>query len=138
MKAQYGNILKMEDTGDLVVVDFEYAGYNPRGYDLANHFCEWMYDYHGEDPASMKQHLFPTEQEQVRFLQAYLDRENAASSVSVKELQAETEKWVMASHLHWGLWGLVQSQVQKEIDFDYFAYSIERLDAFRKELARHQ
>lgn len=23
-------------------VDYEYAGFNYRGYDIANHFCEWM------------------------------------------------------------------------------------------------
>lgn len=22
------------------VIDYEYSGYNPRGFDIANHFCE--------------------------------------------------------------------------------------------------
>lgn len=30
---------------DLVVIDFEYCCYNYRGFDLANHFAEWKYDY---------------------------------------------------------------------------------------------
>ncbi|GMF35238.1 unnamed protein product [Phytophthora lilii] len=42
---QYGNIMK-NDAGDAVLIDFEYTSYNPRGYDLGNHFCEWAYDYH--------------------------------------------------------------------------------------------
>ena len=29
----------------LVIIDFEYCSYNYRGFDVANHFCEWMYDY---------------------------------------------------------------------------------------------
>ncbi|POM79912.1 Choline/ethanolamine Kinase, partial [Phytophthora palmivora] len=42
---QYGNIMK-NDAGDAVFIDFEYTSYNPRGYDIGNHFCEWAYDYH--------------------------------------------------------------------------------------------
>ncbi|CAG8449126.1 7280_t:CDS:2 [Diversispora eburnea] len=38
---QYGNILRLDDgSNQLVVVDFEYSGYNYRGFDLANHFCD--------------------------------------------------------------------------------------------------
>ena len=47
---QEGNILR-HDTGTdgqpprLTLIDYEYCSYNYRGFDLANHFCEWMYDY---------------------------------------------------------------------------------------------
>ena len=27
------------------LIDFEYASYNFRSFDHANHFCEWMYNY---------------------------------------------------------------------------------------------
>ena len=70
-QTQYGNILKIENTDELVVIDFEYSGYNPRGYDIANHFCEWMYDYHSSEPAKMNHKSYPTHKEQVRFLTAY-------------------------------------------------------------------
>ncbi|KAL0091650.1 kinase-like domain-containing protein [Phycomyces blakesleeanus] len=128
---QYGNILKLDTTGELVVIDFEYAGYNTRGYEIANHFCEWMYDYHSESPASMKVDAFPTQEEQKRFLKAYIATNNLKSSVDT--LQKEALIWVMASHLSWGLWGLVQAN-QSDIDFDYFLYSMQRLGAFRQEL----
>ncbi|KAG1462983.1 hypothetical protein G6F46_003843 [Rhizopus delemar] len=123
---QYGNILKIENTDELVVIDFEYAGYNPRGYDIANHFCEWMYDYHSSEPAKMNHKSYPTHKEQVRFLTAY-DKHH------VTELLREVELWKMACHLFWGLWGLVQAS-QSEIDFDYFGYSLERLSVFKQEL----
>ncbi|KAI9023854.1 kinase-like domain-containing protein [Phycomyces nitens] len=129
---QYGNILKLDKTGELVVIDFEYAGYNTRGFEIANHFCEWMYDYHSDSPASMKVHGFPTQEEQKLFLKAYAATNNIKTPIDV--LQKEALIWVMASHLSWGLWGLVQAN-QSEIDFDYFLYSMERLGAFRKELA---
>ncbi|KAJ2798524.1 hypothetical protein H4R21_003896, partial [Coemansia helicoidea] len=57
---QYGNILRLRDTGELVVVDFEYAGYNYRGFDIANHFCEWMADYHGPVPHLLDETRYPT------------------------------------------------------------------------------
>ena len=43
-----GNILVKEDLKDsdpVVLIDYEFASYNYRGFDLANHFNEWMYDY---------------------------------------------------------------------------------------------
>ncbi|CAO3592850.1 unnamed protein product [Absidia cylindrospora] len=137
---QYGNILKRDDTGALVLVDFEYAGYNTRGYDLANHFNEWRYDYHGDRPAAMTE-PFPTLDEQLRFIQSYIDTYKnelgaaADDDTSAEEIQKEMETSLMATHVGWGLWGLIQAS-QSEIDFDYFYYSMERLNAFRDELAK--
>lgn len=44
---QEGNILLREDSAEpkLVLIDFEYCSYNYRGFELANHFIEWVYDY---------------------------------------------------------------------------------------------
>ncbi|KAH8025003.1 hypothetical protein HPB51_002417 [Rhipicephalus microplus] len=46
---QEGNILFMDGPGpkeeNMVFIDYEYCAYNYRGFDIANHFCEWMYDY---------------------------------------------------------------------------------------------
>ncbi|OBZ90986.1 putative choline kinase 2 [Choanephora cucurbitarum] len=134
---QYGNLLRLAKTDELVVVDFEYAGYNPRGVDIANHFCEWMYDYHSDAPASMKPDQFPTEQEQIRFLTAYLNTPSKYSKTvgTPESLQKEVNMWLMAVHLSWGLWGLIQAH-QSEIEFDYFLYSVQRLNAFRQEFAK--
>ncbi|XP_050358556.1 choline/ethanolamine kinase isoform X4 [Nymphalis io] len=37
----------ISDSGEpkLVLIDFEYCAYNYRGFDIANHFQEWSYDY---------------------------------------------------------------------------------------------
>lgn len=49
---QEGNILirpEFESVEDkLALIDFEYCSYNYRGFDLANHFCEWSYNYNVE------------------------------------------------------------------------------------------
>ncbi|XP_042212031.1 choline/ethanolamine kinase-like, partial [Homarus americanus] len=46
---QEGNILLKTHTKSnedrICLIDFEYCSYNYRGFDLANHFCEWMYNY---------------------------------------------------------------------------------------------
>ncbi|KAI9318192.1 kinase-like domain-containing protein [Dichotomocladium elegans] len=128
---QYGNILKRKGTADeLVLVDYEYAGYNPRAFDLANHFIEWTYDYHGDTPAYMIREALPSKEQRIAFLAAY-----GQQDVPVNVLLKETDLWFMAVHLHWGLWGMVQA-ISSKIDFDYKGYAAERLDAFRRELQR--
>jgi len=44
---QEGNILLRQNSRkrELVLIDFEYCSYNYRGFDIANHFVEWQYDY---------------------------------------------------------------------------------------------
>ncbi|KAG0019995.1 hypothetical protein BGZ80_004940 [Entomortierella chlamydospora] len=75
---QYGNILRtLDDSGELVVIDFEYAGYNTRGFDIGNHFCEWTADYHSERPSVLHPSRYPTKAEQLNFLEAYMEAEIA-------------------------------------------------------------
>ncbi|NXK92278.1 CHKB kinase, partial [Formicarius rufipectus] len=47
---QEGNILLLAGREDLpsdklMLIDFEYSSYNYRGFDIGNHFCEWVYNY---------------------------------------------------------------------------------------------
>lgn len=42
MQAQHGNVLRRKDNGRLLLIDYEYANYNYRGFDIGNHFCEWV------------------------------------------------------------------------------------------------
>ncbi|KAF8473445.1 kinase-like domain-containing protein, partial [Kalaharituber pfeilii] len=82
---QYGNILRLKPIGDsplllpmnthkqLIVIDFEYASANCPGFEFANHFCEWMANYHSPDaPHVVHESFFPTLQEQRNFLRAYV------------------------------------------------------------------
>ena len=34
-----------DDVNNLTLIDFDYSKYNYRGYDIANHFCEFKYEY---------------------------------------------------------------------------------------------
>ena len=33
----------------LMLIDYEFCGYNYRAFDIANHFSEWVYDYTNKD-----------------------------------------------------------------------------------------
>ncbi|KAJ0295863.1 hypothetical protein COL5a_006224 [Colletotrichum fioriniae] len=84
---QYGNILRMRPEDEkspllkpanehkqLVVIDFEYAAANVPGLEFANHFTEWSYNYHHESlPFVCNTAVYPTIQEQRRFLKAYVE-----------------------------------------------------------------
>ncbi|KAJ6446888.1 37S ribosomal protein rsm22 [Purpureocillium lavendulum] len=58
----------------LIVIDFEYAGANTPGLEFANHFTEWTYNYHDAATSHACNHtLYPTVEEQKRFIKAYVD-----------------------------------------------------------------
>lgn len=84
---QYGNIMMDEETRSLTIIvscgcklftsgfpcsiffvpvliflmmqDYEYASYNPIAYDLANHFCEMVADYHSDTPHVLDYSKYP-------------------------------------------------------------------------------
>ena len=84
-QTQYGNLLRLQPPGasplllpanehkQLVVIDFEYAGANPRGLEFANHFSEWCYNYHAPPGRAhaCNARAYPHPAEQRRFLHAY-------------------------------------------------------------------
>jgi choline/ethanolamine kinase len=67
---QEGNILLREKDQEVVVIDFEYSAYNYRGFDLANHMCEWVYDYTCPSPPyfTLNWSHYPTLKQQVCIL----------------------------------------------------------------------
>lgn len=52
---------------NLVFIDFEYCAYNYRGFDIANHFCEWAYDYSYPEYPLFKETIenYPSEDQRV-------------------------------------------------------------------------
>ncbi|VDM29241.1 unnamed protein product, partial [Toxocara canis] len=58
----------------LVLIDFEYASYNYRGFDFANHFVEYTIDYDVHHPPYYEMHheRFPSVSRQIDFFEAYL------------------------------------------------------------------
>jgi choline kinase len=155
---QYGNILRVEKTPPtpalpdehhlskedlttldpkkdeshkkLTIIDFEYASANPRGFDLANHFCEWMANYHCDTPHLMNGDDFPTLEERERFIRAYVEHSFVLAEKEptkeeleeeVKKVMREAELWVGASNAMWCAWGIVQAKDEEEMNGDAIA-----------------
>lgn len=130
------------------MIDYEYGAYNPRGFDLANHFCEHAgFDFDLD-------RWYPSRDQQMRFYRLYLralDDHSAAASSSgsgsgvpplppapirahpcfTAALYARVNQYALASSLWWGIWALVQAR-HSPIDFDFMAYAVTRLTAYDK------
>lgn len=59
---------------ELMIIDFEYCAYNYRGFDLANHFIEWMLDYSNKEFPFFyhKKDQYPNKEQQVRLASHFI------------------------------------------------------------------
>ncbi|KAM0792847.1 hypothetical protein ACM66B_002612 [Microbotryomycetes sp. NB124-2] len=109
----------------IIVVDFEYASANPRGFDIANHFIEWQADYHHPTLSHALQGQYPDPLERARFLRAYVGCDQGLDTATdppfdvksgyqedprVIRLDQEVFVWTPASHAMWAVWGIVQAK----------------------------
>ncbi|XP_019152821.1 PREDICTED: probable choline kinase 3 [Ipomoea nil] len=127
---QYGNIM-IENTARLITfIDYEYATYNPIAYDFANHFCEMAANYHTHTPHVLDYSRYPGSEERHRFISSYLSSSgNHPSDEEVEKLAVYAEKYTLANHLFWGLWGAISANVNT-IDFKYLEYSRQRFEQY--------
>ncbi|XP_038886169.1 probable ethanolamine kinase [Benincasa hispida] len=122
-----GNLMLNEEEGRLYFIDFEYGSYSYRGFDIGNHFNE----YAGYD---CDYSCYPSKEEQYHFFRHYLQPEKP-DEVSQKDLEAlyvESNTFMLASHLYWALWALIQARMSP-IDFDYLGYFFLRYDEYKKQ-----
>ncbi|CAH0754177.1 unnamed protein product [Bemisia tabaci] len=133
---QEGNILMREENNNnesepsLVIIDFEYCAYNYRGFDLANHFIEWTYDYSYPQPPYFSVHrdYYASHEQQLAFAERYLNS-LGNSKTDPEVVVNEIRHFSLASHLFWGAWSLVQAKTSK-IKFGYLEYAYERLNCY--------
>ncbi|XP_005067160.1 LOW QUALITY PROTEIN: choline/ethanolamine kinase [Mesocricetus auratus] len=138
---QEGNILLLsEPKGDdnLMLVDFEYSSYNYRGFDIGNHFCEWVYDYTYEEWPFYKARPtdYPTRGQQLHFIRHYLAEAQKGQTLSEEEqkkleeeLLTEVNWYALASHFFWGLWSILQASMST-IEFGYLEYAQSRFQFY--------
>ncbi|XP_042513834.1 probable choline kinase 2 [Macadamia integrifolia] len=127
---QYGNVMIDEKTMSVTIIDYEYASYNPVAFDIANHFCEMAADYHTETPQVLDFGKYPGLEERKRFVHIYLSSSGGhPNELEVERLVQDIEKYTLASHLCWGLWGIISGHVNK-IDFDYMEYARQRFQQY--------
>ncbi|KAL1566111.1 ethanolamine kinase [Salvia divinorum] len=122
-----GNLMLNDNDGKLYFIDFEYGSYNYRGFDIGNHFNE----YAGYD---CDYNLYPIQDEQFNFFRHYLnpDTPHEVSKDALSALYAETNLYMLASHLYWALWALIQAKMSP-IDFDYLSYFFLRYNEYKKQ-----
>lgn len=139
---------RISDSGEprLVLIDFEYCAYNYRGFDIANHFQEWRYDYtNPEFPFyyDLEENTPTLEQKEI-FIKEYLihyhANVNSQSPESqshppdiddVNRLLAEVDAFEPASNLLWSLWSFVNA-TKSQIPFGYWEYGITRLETYKR------
>ncbi|XP_023542930.1 probable choline kinase 2 [Cucurbita pepo subsp. pepo] len=127
---QYGNIMLDEETRSITIIDYEYASYNPIAFDIANHFCEMTADYHTDTPHVLDYTKYPGLEERKRFVQTYMSASGQQPrDAEVEQLVQDVEKYTLASHLVWGLWGIISEHVN-DIDFDYIEYARQRFEQY--------
>ncbi|XP_052758111.1 choline/ethanolamine kinase isoform X2 [Galleria mellonella] len=135
-------ISHMSDSGEpkLVLIDFEYCAYNYRGFDIANHFQEWMYDYNNPEYPFYDEVLenYPTLEQKEIFIKEYLkhyqsnlsDAKDTTPSIDdVNQLLSEVDALALATHLFWSLWSMVNAS-KSNIPFGYWEYSLSRLETY--------
>ncbi|XP_012233337.1 choline/ethanolamine kinase isoform X2 [Linepithema humile] len=127
---QEGNILLRQSTRkpELVLIDFEYCSYNYRGFDIANHFAEWQYDYTAAEYPFFHERLAagPSKEQKLNFIRAYLKTLGKEGSVEEERIMQEVRVFSLGSHLFWGLWSIVNAKLS-EIPFGYWDYAVCRL-----------
>ncbi|XP_008309641.1 choline kinase alpha isoform X1 [Cynoglossus semilaevis] len=141
---QEGNILLLnaqntEDRQKLMLIDFEYSSYNYRGFDIGNHFCEWMYDYDCDEFPyfSVNTQAYPSKAQQLHFIEHYLRESHCGFDDLSEEEQRrlkedmyqEVNRFSLASHFFWGLWSIIQARLST-IQFGYLDYALARFDAY--------
>ncbi|CDK27046.1 unnamed protein product [Kuraishia capsulata CBS 1993] len=118
---QYGNLLFYTPLGlekkgkvtdqELVVIDFEYSGPNLPAYDITNHFCEWMANYHHPTQSYyLDQDAYPSREERLNFLDSYVKCKGLSKMKvqhTVPELHDEILKWRACNSILWALWAVI-------------------------------
>ncbi|XP_028781392.1 probable ethanolamine kinase [Neltuma alba] len=122
-----GNIMINEEEDKLYIIDYEYASYNFRGFDIGNHFAE----YAGYD---CDYNLYPDKDEQYHFFRHYLqpDRPHEVTEEDLYSLYVEANTYSLVSHVFWALWGLIQARMSP-IDFDYLGYFFLRYNEYKRQ-----
>ncbi|CAF2039128.1 unnamed protein product, partial [Rotaria magnacalcarata] len=148
---QPGNILRLKSHCDsFTVIDFEYCSYNYRGFDIGNHFCEFMFDYKSatEWPFyKVDYSLYPNAKQQMNFLTSYVDtlinnpdkhtttNDSHSNTVNsnptelARQIMTEANYFALAAHFFWALWS-IHMVVSTTIKFGYLEYARARLTAY--------
>lgn len=108
-----GNVIYTKEQNFVTFIDYEYAAFNYQAFDIANHFLEFA----GLENVDYTK--FPEEHLQNDWIRIYLKEfQNEFTETDVHRLFVNVNKFVLLSHLFWGLWALIQAE-HSYINFDF-------------------
>jgi hypothetical protein len=85
-------------------------------------FLEWTYDYTNDKFPYFyhKKECYPTAKQMDDFISVYLSRTNAdmTKAQEKQQLLEEISLFTLASHMFWGIWGIVN--INQDIEFGYW------------------
>tara|TARA_B100000963_G_scaffold286832_1_gene255914 strand:+ start:535 stop:1377 length:843 start_codon:yes stop_codon:yes gene_type:complete len=110
-----GNLLIENDKVKLI--DFEYSCILPRGFDLANHLCEYNGTYNIK---------YPEKDKRKKLIEIYLNHYNIEYNDDYLKI---VDKYAIVSNYYWACWGLIYD-CDVHSGFDYKAYSNKRFNLF--------
>jgi len=151
------NILYNENhkNAEITLIDFDYSCYNYRGYDIGNHFCQWIYEYNthhdgnNADGFILYKDDYPSRKEQILFASEYLatlsqikengenngfDSHRRISDICVSDVNSllhEVDVFALVALFYWGLWSIIQQEASK-ISFAYMKYASTCFDEYFK------
>eukprot|EP00980_Cylindrotheca_fusiformis_P010021 scaffold2214_cov139-Cylindrotheca_fusiformis.AAC.18 len=140
MDCQSLNFLKDQEKNTIRVIDFEYAGWNPRAVDIANTFCEYCdmnnisADFEKEYPSDAQQdaYLIPyIRQADPRLAEQMEADPKGFGAEFLATLRQEIGRFTLVSHLGWAVWSVIKSKEDSAIDFDYIKYAHHRMDGYQ-------
>jgi ethanolamine kinase len=125
-----GNILYDDDAQLIQLIDFEYGGLNYQAFDIANHFNEFA---GGTDTSVPRYELFPNPEQQSLFITAYLETATGQvpTDLEVENMTRQVHSFILANHVYWALWAVIQAAIEGCDDFDYLTYGTHRLRRYR-------
>ena len=105
---QENNILiSLKDNLNLMMVDFEYTGWQPRAMDIANYFNETMLDnaYNYKNGITYYTENIMDKEELADFEQTYLKA--AGIDVAIEQFHKEVVQCAIFNNFFWGVWPIM-------------------------------
>jgi len=120
----FKNIIYNEEKQKVTFIDFEYVAFNYQAFDIADHFCEFA----GMEDVDYSR--FPDRDYQMAWLRTYLEsyherlghQHTGVTPLELETLFVQVNKFVLASHLMWMLWGIIQAKYST-IGYDYMDFA---------------
>uniref|UniRef100_A0A914PRV1 Choline/ethanolamine kinase n=1 Tax=Panagrolaimus davidi TaxID=227884 RepID=A0A914PRV1_9BILA len=128
------NLNQQVSSPKLMLIDFEFSSYNPRGFDLGNHFAEYVFDYEAKTPPYSSTTRIPSEKHMFEFIFAYIDFQNPELSKDEKNQKAEILlkeilPFIPISYLFWSGY-MINDGLNSKTDFDFIGFALERLGLY--------